>query len=396
MLATGLWACRLSGLIPLPRGGSKAVASFLRAVLLSWALVGCSKPEPAAAAPQPTIAGEMISFPGNQDPPTLRLVTVASPTDHQVMLTGRLAWDEDHTARVYAPYAGRIDKLLASVGQRIKRGQALAAMSSADVGQAQADLHKAEADQALGGKAVARTHDLVEAGVVARKDLEQAEADLARSNAEAARARARLAQYGVTAKVPGAVNLAFMLSAPLAGVVVERNSNPGAEVRTDVQGQPLFTISEPASLWATIDVDESQLALVPIGQTLLLTTAAWPEREFSATVLSVGAAVDPASRTVKVRARVPNGTGQLKAEMFVNASVAQRGSLPLVPADAVFLRGEGSVLFVQRGPGKFERREVKLRPAGPQAWSVLQGVAVGERVVVGGGLYLNQMLDAGK
>ena len=313
-----------------------------------------------------------------------------------MLLTGRLGWDEDRTSRVFAPYAGRIDKLLRSVGQPVKRGDALALMSSADVGQAQADLHKAEADQALGRSSVARARDLVEGGVIARKDLEQAEADLARSTAEASRARARLAQYGVIGAAPGAIHQSFTLAAPVAGVVVERNSNPGAEVRTDVQGAPLFVISDPTVLWATIDVDETQLALVQPGQVLLLSTAAWPEREFTATVLSVGEAVDANSRTVKVRARVPNAMRQLKAEMFVKASVSQRGSLPLVPADAVFLRGSQQVLFVHKGPGKFERRAVLLRAAGPQFWSVLQGVGLGDEVVVGGGLYLNQMLDTAK
>jgi cobalt-zinc-cadmium efflux system membrane fusion protein len=366
------------------------------AALLAITLAACSKPEVAAAPAEPTVAGAVVIFPGNQDPAGLRLAAVSGATDHQVLLTGRLGWDEDRTSRVFAPYAGRVDKLLVSVGQTVRRGQALASLSSADVGQAQADLHKAEADQALGRSNVARARDLVEGGVIARKDLEQAEADLAGATAEASRARARLAQYGVTGAAPGAINQSFALVAPLAGVVVERNSNPGAEVRTDVQGAPLFVISDPTALWATIDVDEAQLALVQPGQVLLLSTVAWPEREFAATVLTVGEAVDANSRTIKVRARVPNSTHQLKAEMFVRAAVIQHGSLPRVPADAVFLRGSQQVLFVRRGPGKFERREVSLRPAGPQFWSVLQGVSLGDEVVVGGGLFLNQLLDTAK
>ena len=386
---------------PSRRWSATLGALALAAVLVST-LAACSKPEPTAAPAEPTVAGDLVSFPGSQDPAGLRLLAVAIATDHQVLLTGRLGWDEDRTSRVYAPYAGRIDKLLASVGQTVKRGAALALMSSADVGQAQADLHKAEADQALGRSQVARARDLVEGGVIARKDLEQAETDLARATAEASRARARLAQYGVVGAAPGAINQSFTLAAPVAGVVVERNSNPGAEVRTDVQGAPLFVISDPSALWATIDVDEAQLALVQPGQALLLSTAAWPEREFAATVLTVGESVDPNSRPhldrarVGVRARVPNSARQLKAEMFVKASVSQRGSLPLVPADAVFLRGSQQVLFVHKGPGKFERRVVLLRPAGPQFWSVLRGVSLGDEVVVGGGLFLNQLLDTAK
>lgn len=390
---------------PSPALALTALACWL-VLLLTSSLAGCSKTEASPPEARPTLAGVLISFPGEQDPPTLRLATVASPADHPVLLPGRLAWDEDHTSRIFAPYAGRIERLLATVGQRVRRGQALAVLSSADIGQAQADLHKAEADQALNRSALARVRDLVEGGVIARKDQDQAEADLARSSAEANRARARLAQYGVaggsgtsgSSGVAGpagnAVTQSLTLTAPLAGLVVERNSNPGAEVRTDVAGAPLFTLSDPATLWATLDLDESQLALLQPGQAIELVTAAWPAQVFAATVLNIGAAVDAASRTVKVRARVANPDGRLKAEMFVNARVAANGGLPLVPADAVFLRGAQSSVFVPRGKGRFERRDVTVRAAGPQFLQVVAGLAAGDKVVVGGALYLNQLLDA--
>ena len=366
------------------------------ALALTGLLLACSKPEtPAPSVPDPTVAGELITFPGNQDPATLRIGVVASPGEHPVLLPGRLAWDEDHTARVYAPYAGRIERLLVAVGDRVKRGQALAVLSSADIGSAQADLHKAEADLALTRGSVARAKDLVEGGVIARKDLDQAQADLARSSAEASRARARLAQYGVAA-TSGAVTQSLNLSAPLDGLVVDRNSNPGAEVRPDVAGTALFILSNPATLWASIDVGENQLALLKPGQTIQLSTAAWPDQRFAATVLGLAASVDPASRTVKARARVANPDGKLKAEMFVSAEIAVAGGLPLVPADAVFLRGETSAVFVPKGAGRFERRMVQVRPAGPKFLQVVAGLAAGDKVVVGGALYLNQLLDQAK
>ena len=369
---------------------------FMAALTFLGALGGigaCTKPEVVAAVLLPTIAGNVIAFPGDKDPASLRVAEVAKPADQLVSLTGRLAWDDDHTSRVYAPYSGRVERLLVSVGQRVRRGQALATLSSADIGQAQADWRKAEADQALGRSAVGRARELAEAGVIARKDLEQAEADLARSSAEGARAKARLAQYGVAA---GSVTQSLTLSSPIDGIVVERNGNAGGEVRNDVQGAALFTVSDPSTLWAAIDVDERQLSLLSVGQAVRLSAAAWPEQVFSATVLHVGESVDPASRTVKVRARVANAERRLKAEMFVSAQVTNRAALPLVPADAVFLRGDKPSVFVQRGSGRFERREVQLRAAGPQYWGVVAGLGAGERVVVGGALYLNQLLESAR
>lgn len=353
-------------------------------------LAGCDKPVPPKTETPPVIAGAVVSFAGAQDPAGLRVAPLLAGANVQVTLPGRLAWDEDRTVRLFAPYAGRIERLRAAVGDPVGVGQVLAEISSADVGAAQADLHKAQVDQALTAKALARSRALADAGVIARKDLDQAEADAARAAAEVARGRARLAQYGIAAE---AVSQSFALKAPLAGVVVERNSNPGAEVRTDTGGAPLFTLSDPRSLWATLDLDESQLALVKPGQKLQLATAAWPDEHFEAVVMTLGESVDPASRTVKLRARVANPQRKLKAEMFVSAQLGVADSLPRLPADAVFLRGTAQSVFVRLGPGRFERREVQLRAAGPQYWAVVKGLPADAQVVVGGALYLNQLLD---
>lgn len=369
--------------------------SNLRRVCLAAPLVllwACTpKPDEAVIAPTPKISENAIVFPSQATPLGLRTAEVTGDAPAPLTVTGRLTWDEDRTTRVYAPVAGRVERLRAQIGQAVQRGQPLADVISADIGQAQAELHKAEADLSLAQAALNRATDLTEAGVMARKDLQQAQADQARATAEAARARTRLAAYGVSSQ---SVNQSIALVAPLSGVVVERSTNPGAEVRPDVQGAPLFVISDPTHLCALLDVDEASLAAFRVGQTVSLKVAAWPEASFPATVLSLGESVDPATRAVKVRLRVPNPQRQLKAEMFVSASAQLPRSLPTVDADAVFLRGSRTSVFVATGSGRFERRDVTVRSGGPQRWLVLQGLKAGEQVVVGGGLFLNQMLDA--
>ena len=362
-------------------------------LLLVATLCACSKPETVAPEALPSVSGATVTFPDGKDPPGVRLAVVGSDGNQALTFTGRLGWDEDRTARIYAPFAGRIERLRASIGDRVRRGQPLADVSSGDIGQAQADLHKAEADISVTRAAAERARELAAGGVIAGKDLQQAQADLARSTAERERARARLMQYGVASN---AITQSFSLAAPMDGVVVDRNANPKAEVRSDIQGAPLFVLSDTTSLWATLDVGEAQLALFKSGQLVELRSAAWPDEVFKGTISTIGEAVDPTTRMVKVRLRVPNPQRQLKAEMFVSATVKQVAALPFVPADAVFTRGDQSFAFVQGTPGKYERRAVTVRSAGPQAWLVLKGLTVGERVVVGGGLYLDQALDVAK
>lgn len=360
------------------------------AVLLAL-LCACSRPEVTKPEPAPAAKGAVVTFPDQKTPADLRLAVVGRESNRALSVPGRLGWDEDHTARVYAPYAGRIERVRVTLGQVVKRGAALADVSSSDIGQAQADLHKAQADGGVARAAAERARELAAAGVIAVKDLLQAEADLARNNAEIGRARARLTQYGVAAN---AVTQSLTLTTPLDGVVVDRNVNTKAEVRSDVQGAPLFTISDPGTLWANLDVDETELAAFRPGQVVTLHAAAWPELSFPATVTSISESVDSSSRTVKVRARVPNAEHRLKAEMFVTVSVSRPSTLPTVPADAVLLKGDKLYVFMQTGPGRFERREVNARSGGPQAWVVTQGLAAGDQVVVGGALYLDQLLDS--
>lgn len=364
-----------------------------RCLLLSVAaLAACHSASDAdALTPSPKVQGDVVAFADGTAPVGIQVATATGPGALQVQLPGRLGWDEDRTTRVYAPYAGRVERLLVAAGQHVKRGQPLAEVTSGDIGQAQADLHKAQADLGVARAAAQRARDLSEGGVIARKELEQAEADLVRAQAEASRATARLAQYGVT---PDAVTQSMTLTAPLSGTVVERNLNPGQEVRTDVQGPALFTISDPSVLWATLDLDEAQLALVKPGQALHLRSAAWPGQLFAATVLSIGESVDAASRTVKVKAQVANADHRLKAEMFVTALVAAPQRQLLLPAEAVFQRKGRQCVFVQQKPGVFQRRAVSVHHAGATGWFVDDGLAPGDTVVVSGVLYLNQLLDA--
>ncbi|UUX97219.1 efflux RND transporter periplasmic adaptor subunit [Aquabacterium sp. J223] len=360
---------------------------------LAAALAGCSGARPQDDPPpqaEPAVSETVVSFPGQKDPPGIRIATVSTDRVQPLQVPARLTWDEDRTARLWPPFGGRLDRVLVQPGQAVRRGDRLAELASGDVGQVQADGQKAETDLRLAQAAAERARELAAGGVIAGKELQQAEADLARARAERDRSRARLSQYGVAA---GQVNQSLAIAAPLAGTVVERNASPGTEVRPD-QARPLFVVSDTTRLWVSIDVNETQLAAFQPGRPVTLRAAAWPDERFTATITSVADAVDPASRTVKVLGRIDNPDRRLKAEMYVTATVEQAVSAPLVPADAVFLRGDRSAAFVQLAPGRYERRDLVVRPAGPTAWAVQSGLQPGEKVVLGGGLYLDQLMTS--
>ena len=371
-----------------------ALAARLACALALAAGAGCSKaPEPPAPALEPRVEGDHVQFPaGSKQLAAIRLVEVQLERSNAMRIQGRLVWDEGRTARIDAPVAGRIVRLLAAPGDRVAAGAPLAELASADVGQAQADARRADTDLDAARKTHARIRELAEAGVLPMKDLQAAEADLARALDERERAAARQKLFGGS----GRIDQTLLLRSSIAGVVVQRQATPGLEVRPDMaQGgaPPLFTVSDPTRLWAHIDIPESAANRVAVGQTLTLRAPALPNRPIHATVRHVADFIDPDTRMLRARADIDNSDRQLKAEMFVTGdlSLSSVGSMT-VAAAAIFLAGDHYYAFVQDGPGRFVRRQVDAEEGGFGQMRVSSGLKVGDQVVTEGALLLQHML----
>jgi cobalt-zinc-cadmium efflux system membrane fusion protein len=334
-------------------------------------------------APPPIIQGEQLRFPaGHPQLALLSTATAVAANSVVIELPARLVWNEEKTERLYPAFAGRVMRLNADVGQTVQAGQVLATLASPEFGAAQADTAKAQADARFFERALDRQTELFEAGIVSRKDLEQAQADAQRAKAEVARAQARTQLYGSGGN---AVNQQLGLSATVSGVVVERNLSAGQEVRPEQGGPgalPLFVVTDPRSLWVQIDAREADVASLQPGTQIALTLPNFPEQRFAAKIAATGDFIDGTSRTVKVRAVIDNPQRLLKAEMLADAKIERRLSAGvLVPASAIQLRGTEHWAYVQKEPGVFEPRKVALGYEGLQQVLVTSGLKEGELVV---------------
>lgn len=367
---------------------SLCAAGGLAALLM---LGACSKelPPPPPEAPAPILDGALLRYPGGH--PQLKLIDTAAAEQVTAMasqLPAKLVWDESRTQRIYPAFAGRVGAIRADVGQAVAAGAVLAELTSPDFAAAQADTAKAQAEAALAGKSLARQRELFELGIVARKDLEQAEADAASARAELARASAHTRMYGGGERV----GQALALKAGMGGVVVERNLNPGQELRPDQFGPSnpaLFTITDPTQLWVLVDARDIDVESLRPGARFVLRLAAMPDIPFEARVTAVADVIDPQTRSIKVRGVIANPDRRLKAEMLGTAVVErthQRGVV--LPASAVTLIGTQHWVVVQVQPGVFERRRVEAADEGAKEVIVTSGVRPGERVVSDNALLL--------
>ena len=367
---------------------------FQAAIVLAT-LAGCGQPAAEVAQNEPKIDGESVVFPqGSGAVDKLGSTTLSQVPTPAFRLNGRLTWNEDRTVRIFTPFAGRVARILVQPGDRVKQGQALAVISSPDFGQAQADARRAESDYALAGKNLARLQELEQHGVAPLKDLQTAEADQARAQAELSRTRARLKLYGSRAS---GVDQTYTLTSPVAGTVVEKNINPGQELRPDqmISNAPaLFVVTDPESLWVQLDATERDLAEIKLGQQISIRSPVYHDEDFTARVDAVSDFLDPATRTIKVRASINNSHHRLKAEMFVTGELRGSKTLQLqVPAKSVFFQGGKYYLFVDNGAGKYTRRQVTIGDEQQDSVEIRDGIAPGEKVVTDGALMLQQILQ---
>jgi cobalt-zinc-cadmium efflux system membrane fusion protein len=372
---------------------------ILNSIILATLLTGCHREVNLEPSGEPKVTGEHISFP--PDSPqlaSLELAAVESRAPASTQLSGRLIWNDDMTVRVFTPFAGRVRRITADIGQAVGKNGALAEVESPDFGQAQADARKAGGDLKLAERSLTRLRELFAHGAAAQKDVEAAEDAQAQAEAEHSRAVSKIAAYGANAD---SLDEIFVLRSSLAGTVVDKSASPGLEIRPDQMlanvpeiTQPLFIVSDPSHLWIQVDATEVDVPRLQPGREFTFTSRAFPDETFTGRVDNVSEFIDPNTRTIKVRGSVDNTRRLLKAEMFVNVILPGGGASNIsVPAAAVFLKGEKHFVFVQEKPGLFTRQEVAIGAEQDGRVLILNGLQAGQQVVTDGCVLLQQLLE---
>ncbi|MBN2489853.1 MAG: efflux RND transporter periplasmic adaptor subunit [Planctomycetes bacterium] len=350
-----------------------------------------------------------------------------------IRMVGKVDFDETTKRTISAWVPGRLDRLFADyTGVRVQAGDEMVRLFSPELISAQEALL-----QALGSMAEVERSGLATIRETTRSTV--------------AAARARLRNLGLAAEQVADLERAghpsdhVILRAPISGVVVHKNVKEGMYVQT---GTPLYTIADLSIVWVKLDAYESDLAWIRYGQEVTFTTEAVAGRAFTGRIAFIDPVLDDRTRTVKVRANVPNPDGLLKPDMFVRGRVQSRiaadGKVmdaalagkwisprhpeivkdepgmcdkcgialvraedlgyvavdpdrarpPLViPDSAPLITGKRAVVYVEVEAGVFEGREVVLGPRAGDQYLVLAGLAEGERVAVNGAFKIDSAVQ---
>lgn len=356
------------------------------AILLSLAvLVGCSPSSKNEAVPAAFAReGDQITVPSSS-PLRGKLRIEAARLDAVaplVIAPALVETDPRRTARITAPYAGRITRLDVQLGDRVRAGQALAVLAAPDAGVVFADLRKASAQLVVATAQRTRAHQLQAIGGIADKDVQQAEADYLAAIAERDRAAGTARTFGVG--TDGQV----VIRAPSAGSITELAAAPGA-LAPDTTS-PLMTVADLNTVWVTANVAEGDIARVRVGQTVAIRLAGSPQDVIDGRVAAIADVLDPETRRAKVRIVVANPDHRLKPGMFANVEISAIAAQAVTaPPAALLLRDDRTRVFVEERPFVFRPRVVVTGDTVGGRVVVVQGLRPGERIVSAGGVFLN-------
>jgi membrane fusion protein, heavy metal efflux system len=333
--------------------------------------------------------------------PQMKTLTVESVGLHgfisEELTEGKIAANANRATPVFSPYSGRITRVIAGLGDTVKAGAPLATLEASEFVQAQNDLATAASQLKLARITETRKHALYDAKGGSLQDWQSAQADLTAAETALSAVRNRLSILGKSPAEIAAlekdqtISPVATLSAPIAGVVVDRQVGPGQYVQAG-GATPQFTIADISSVWLLANVRETDAARVKLGQSVEVHVPAYPDRVFKARLTYVSAVVDAVTHRLPVRAEIGNRDGALKPEMFANFRIltSEASESAAVPQSAVVYEGAAAHVWVVAADGLLSLRNIRTGRSNDGLIEVLEGLKPGENVVTKGGLFIDQ------
>jgi cobalt-zinc-cadmium efflux system membrane fusion protein len=281
--------------------------------------------------------------------------------------------------------------ILVTPGDSVKAGQTLLDVNSPDYSTARSAYLKAKDAYALADKNYQRAVDLLAHKAIAERDEQQAESDRSQAQSDVESSADTLRALGISdpeATAKSAATLQVPLRAPVAGEIVERLVGPGQLLQAGAT--QCFTISDTSTVWVLVNVYQSDLGSVRIGDTVDITTDAYPD-VFRGRISYLAPTLDPTTRTLQARIVAENPGHKLKKDMYVTATVrAGAVANALLVPDAAVLRDDENMpfVYVQTGSNQFARRLVTVGDSSGGRTQITSGLNDGEHVVGDGSLFV--------
>jgi cobalt-zinc-cadmium efflux system membrane fusion protein len=288
--------------------------------------------------------------------------------------------------KIFPMVSGIAQSVHVQLGDVVKKGQVLTTMKSAEIAGFSRDLISAQADLRNAKRQLETTQDLYKSGLSSEKDLEQAKSDYQKATAENNRA-------GSIMSINKSNGKGYEIQAPLSGYIIEKNVTDDMQVRAD-NNQNLFTIADLSSVFVLINMYESDIASVKLGDAVQITTLAYPDKVFTGKIDKLFDVLDPDNKVMRARVMISNPDNMLKPGMFTNVKIQAKSgmNLPAVKTDAIVFDNNKNYVVVVDGPAKVHIQPVEIAKRVEDVAYISKGLKPGQRVVASRQVYLYESL----
>lgn len=317
----------------------------------------------------------------------------------ELRLNGEVTLNQDRVAEIVPRVPGVVQEVRANLGHDVEANQVLAVIQSRELADSVADFLAARERLALAQSRFAREETLYKKKISPEQEYLEVRQTLLEARIAQRTAEQKLRALGMSSEElqaltdrPNETLTRYSLTAPFAGTIIEKHVTQGEQVSGE---NPLFRIAQLENIWVMASVYPKDIGSIAVGQPALVTVQAYPSQSFSGKVMLVAAVIDQQTRTLPVRIELDNPGRLLKAGMFARATVtvaSTEGAL-VIPVSAVQRQKGEAIVFVDKGNGEYERREIAVGAKSSEAVEILSGLQEGERVVTRGAFTLKSELE---
>ena len=314
-------------------------------------------------------------------------------------LAGEIRLDQNRVVQVVPRVPGVVKSVHSFLGDNVEKNAVMAVLDSRELADAKSTFVAANEKTRLALSIFQREERLWKRRISSEQEYLNAKSLLSEARIAQRAASQQLLALGTSPEVlerlatgPAASLTNYEVVAPLAGTIIEKHITTGASVD---QKEPIFRIADLQNVWVIASVYEKDIARMKKGQSASVRTKAHADSVFEGKITWVADTMDERTRTLKVRIEVDNTKRLLKPGMFVRANVVvdAKEDVISVPAAAVRRQGGETIVFVDEGGGRFERREVEIGSQAGGRVEVRKGLKSGERVVAEGSFILKSELE---
>jgi len=294
-----------------------------------------------------------------------------------ISLSGKIEADEDKWVKVFPVVGGVVTEMKVQLGDYVTKGQVLAIIHSSEIADYQNQLVTSRSSVKNAEKTLLSTKEMFASGLATEREVTAAETDLEK-------ARADLKKMEQTNSIYRSKGEAVQsITAPISGYVIEKNVTDNMQFKVD-GAQPFFTIANLEEVWVMANVFESDIAKIKTGYDADIKVIAYNDRVFTGKIDRIFSILDPQSRVMKVRIKIPNKDNLLKPEMFAQINIKYDDGnvqMPMIPAKAIIFDKNKNYVIVYRDKCDVETREIEIQETIGSAAYIKTGLKPGEKVI---------------